>query len=105
MGIKFDEGTRESIKWLMGIVASVMIMLIKFTLDTVNKKQEDQGVKLDKVYELNLKHEERIINMERRVDNNEKELREQRMRYWELAGKKYREDFDRQTEEMEKINN
>lgn len=105
MAVKFDEGTRESIKWVLGIIASVMIMLIKFTLDTVTRNQEEQGQKLDKVVQSVGDHSKDIQYMDKRVDQLERENRAQRMRYYEEVNKRNREDLERQEEEMDQINN
>lgn len=105
MAVKFDEGTRESIKWVLGIIASVMIMLIKFTLDTVTRNQEEQGQKLDKVVQSVGDHSKDIEYMDKRVDQLERENREQRFKLYEEMGKRNREDFERQGNEMNELDN
>ena len=105
MAVKFDEGTRESIKWVLGIIASVMIMLIKFTLDTVTRNQDEQGQKLDKVLQSVSDHAKDIQYMDKRVDQLERENREQRFKLYDEMNKRNREDFERQGQEMDQINN
>lgn len=110
MGVKFDEVTRENLKWIMGIVASILVLLIKYTLDQVTAKSDEVSKKVDKVYEFSVDHETRIKIIEQNIERINKRAAERDQletdaEIWRQIIERNKAEFARQGLEIEAIEN
>lgn len=105
MGVKFDEVTRENLKWIMGIVASILVLLIKYTLDQVTAKSDEVSKKVDKVYEFSVDHETRIKIIEQNIERinkraAERDQLETDFEIWRQIMERHKADFIIQGEQI-----
>ena len=60
MAIKLDDGYKELLKWLLGIVGGFLLMSLKNSYDNQTETNKQLQQKVDKVYDFSTNHEVRM---------------------------------------------
>lgn len=100
---KLDEGYKEIIKWVIGIIGAVLLMSLKNSYDSQNESNRKLQEKVDKVYDFSTNHEVRMAVIEKQIQEHsqkildlqlarEREANAQRLRESINNSKKYLED-------------
>ncbi len=85
------EGTKEAVKWIMGIIAGLLLFSIKYSVDNSTSEYSELKNKVDKVYEYTTNHEIRMMLIEKQVDKHGEailDLQLSRQRWGELGNTK-----------------
>lgn len=74
MVARLDEGWKELIKWLIGIVGAIMIMSLKNSYDKQSETNKQLQQKVDKVYDYSTNHEVRMAVIEKEIEEHKKKI-------------------------------
>jgi len=61
------ESTKEAVKWIMGVIAALLLFSIKYSIDNNTAKANELKDKVDKVYDYTSNHEVRMAVIEREL--------------------------------------
>lgn len=67
---KNNSSTSETVKWIMGIFATLFMLSVKMSIDTYTETQNTNSKKIDKVYDFASDHELRIRIVEQQMKDN-----------------------------------
>lgn len=68
------ENTREIIKWVMGVIAGILLFSIKYSVEQNTTESTKLKEKVDKVYDYTTNHEVRMAIMEKELDKQSQTL-------------------------------
>jgi hypothetical protein len=74
MGIRLDEGFKELLKWLLGIVGAFLVMSLKNSYDRQSETNKALQQKVDKVYDYSTNHEVRMAVIEKEIEEHKKKI-------------------------------
>lgn len=74
MAIKLDEGYKELLKWLLGIVGGFLLMSLKNSYDNQTETNKQLQQKVDKVYDFSTNHEVRMAVIEKEIEEHKKKI-------------------------------
>ena len=74
MAMKFDEGFKEVIKWVLGIASAFILMSVKNSYDTQSQTNKQLQEKVDKVYDFSTNHEVRMAVIEKQIEEHSQKI-------------------------------
>jgi predicted nucleic acid-binding Zn-ribbon protein len=74
MVARLDDGWKELIKWLIGIVGAIMVMGLKNSYDKQTETNKQLQQKVDKVYDYSTNHEVRMAVIEKEIEEHKKKI-------------------------------
>lgn len=73
---KLDEGFKELIKWVMGILGAILLMALKNSYDANVENNKRLQEKVDKVYDFSTNHEVRMAVIEKQIQEHSQKILE-----------------------------
>lgn len=74
MAMRFDEGFKELLKWLLGIASAILVMSLKNSYDRQTETNKQLQQKVDKVYDFSTNHEVRMAVIEKEIEEHKKKI-------------------------------
>lgn len=93
---KFDEGWKEFIKWIVGILGAILLMALKNSYDAQSESNRKLQDKVDKVYDFSTNHEVRMAVIEKQIDEHSQKILDlQLAREREVNQQKLRDEIEK----------
>jgi hypothetical protein len=67
-------GVGEVVKWIMGILAAILLLSIKYSVDSASNESSELKEKVDKVYDYTTNHEVRVMIIEKEVQEHRQKI-------------------------------
>lgn len=68
------EATRETVKWILGIISAILLFSIKYSIDTYTDANRELKVKVDKVYDFTTNHDVRMAIIEKELEQHRQQI-------------------------------
>jgi predicted membrane chloride channel (bestrophin family) len=72
--MRIDEGYKEILKWILGIVSAILLLSLKNSYDRQNETNKKLEDKVDKVYDFSISHEVRMVVIEEQIKEHKQKI-------------------------------